>query len=337
MKVAVCYNQVPTQQPYGMPQDRLSEAGAETEARAVLDALRQLGHHPALIPLGDGIVSFTGKLHLLRPAVVFNLCEGFHGYSRHEMHVAGLFDLLGLPTTGSPAFTLGLTRDKARTKDLLVRHGIPTPGYHLIGPGRPLPRLSYRAPLIVKPAHEDASLSLTWQSVVTTEKSLKKQVALIHETYRQAALIEEFIEGREFNVALLGNNPCRVLPIAEIRFAPDLPRSIVSYQGKWQEDSADFKGTLPVCPAELNGHAKKTIEQVALKCWKLLGCRDYARVDIRWRSGVPYVLEMNANPDISPDAGLARAARCAGIEYPALIGGILDMAAARKGKDHEPA
>ena len=119
----------------------------------------------------------------------------------------------------------------------------------------------------------------------------------IHETYRQGALVEEYIDGREFNVALLGNTPFEVLPIQEIRFAIGLERPIVSYAGKWFEGSPEYAATEPICPARLGKKEELLVRDVALRAFKLLECRDYARVDIRLKDGVPYILEINANPD----------------------------------------
>jgi D-alanine-D-alanine ligase len=143
-------------------------------------------------------------------------------------------------------------------------------------------------------------------------------------------LVEEFIEGREINVAVIGNGPFEVLPLSEIRFHPELVRPIVSYEGKWLEQSQGYRGTQPVCPASLKSRDAMLIRDTALRASKLLECRDYARVDIRLRDGVPYILEVNANPDISPDAGLARCAAVAGMSYPQLVRRILEMTMQRR-------
>lgn len=335
MTIAVCYNRVPPKLHKGEAGDRISEKGAETEARAVGKALRELGHSAKLIPLGGDIGKFIDDLRTAGPSAVFNLCEGFWGDSRKEMHVAALFDLLGYAYTGAAPLCLGLTQDKVRTKDLLMRHGLPTPKYILVKMGEHFPKtrdLIY--PLIVKPRFEDASLGITLDSIVESEAALKRRIQYIHDTYRQGALVEEFIEGREINAAVLGNAPFEALPLSEIRFQPGLAHSIVSYNGKWLEDSAEYAGTEPVCPAPLKVKEEFLLRDVALRAYKILECRDYARVDIRLRNDVPYILEVNANPDISPGAGLARAARAAGLTYPKLIDRILQMALKRKEAVH---
>ncbi|MFA5517472.1 MAG: ATP-grasp domain-containing protein [Desulfuromonadales bacterium] len=331
MNVAVCFNRVPPKLFKGEASDRISEEGAESEARGVGQALKELGHQAVLVPLGADIEEFVADLRQVRPAIVFNLCEGFWGDSRKEMHVAALLDLLGYSYTGAPPLALGLTQDKVRTKDILVRHHLPTPNYILVKMGEQYPKtrdLTY--PLFIKPRFEDASLGISTESIVETERDLKRRIQYIHATYRQGALVEEYIEGREINAAIIGNAPFEALPLAEIRFHADLGRRIVSYDGKWREDSSEFVKTEPVCPAPLKAKEEFLLRDVALRAYKILECRDYARVDIRLRNGVPYILEINANPDISADAGLARAARVGGIAYPKFIERILNMALKRK-------
>ncbi|MDY0291658.1 MAG: ATP-grasp domain-containing protein [Desulfuromonadaceae bacterium] len=330
MNIAVCFNLAPAVPLYGEQQDHISEAGAELEAEAVVAALKLLGHTPTLVPLGAQISTFVGALVKLQPQLVFNLCEGFWGQSSREMHVAALLELLGLTHTGSPPLTLGLTQNKALTKDLLVRHKLPTPNYLLLEPGAALPQqLELSWPLIVKPCLEDASIGIGAESVVSDLRALLNRIAYIHAQYRQGALVEEFIAGREFNAAVIGDCALEALPVAEICFQSGLERQIVSYAGKWLEDSTAYVATAPVCPALVSAQEAEAIQAVALRACHLLGCRDYARVDIRMRDGIPYILEVNANPDISPDAGLARAAHAAGLEYPALIGRILELSLTR--------
>lgn len=335
MKIAVCFNRAPSQPVKGAGDDLISEQGAEKAACEVRLALEKRGYATRLLPLGADLPTFLTELRQLAPAAVFNLCEGFWGDSHQEMHVASLFELLQLPYTGAAPVCLGLTQDKVRTKDLLVRHHLPTPEYGVAKPGQHLLKTEHMAyPLIVKPRCEDASLGISPDSIVTSDKALRERVNYIHATYRQDALIEEFIEGRELNVAVLGDVRLEVLPVSEIVFDAGLPRPIVSYDGKWLENSQAFTGTRPACPAVLRHREEILIRDVALRACKILDCRDYARVDIRLRDGIPYILEVNANPDISPDAGLARSAKAAGLAYPVLVERILEMALQRKERRH---
>ena len=331
MNIAVCFNLVPPHTFRGEAIDRIAEQGAEHEARAVAAALTELGHKPTLVSLGQDITLFATELRNLQPDLVFNLCEAFWGESRKEMHVAALFDLLGITYTGAPPLSLGLTQDKARTKDLLSKHQLPTPKYYLVKLMEQAPRIKDLVyPLIVKPRWEDASQGISNESVVENEKKLLARIDYVHRTYHQGALVEEFIEGREINAAIIGNEHHEVLPLSEIKFHPDLAKPIVSYEGKWLEQSQQYKLTQPVCPAPLKTRSEMLLRDVALRAYKLLECRDYARVDFRLRDGVPYILEVNANPDISPDAGLARSARAANLSYAQLVARILAAASKRK-------
>lgn len=330
MNVAVCFNLVPPQASRGEAIDRIAEQGAEHEAQSVATALTELGHKPTLVALGDDIAAFVAELRRLQPDLAFNLCEAFWGDSRKEMHVTALFELISLTYTGASPLALGLTQDKARTKDLLSRHQLPTPKYCLVKLGGHYPRLKELVyPLIVKPRWEDASQGISNESVVDNEKALLARIDYVHKTYHQGALVEEFILGREINAAIIGNGPHEVLPLSEIKFHPDLAQPIVSYEGKWLEQSQQYKLTEPVCPAPLKMRSEMLLRDIALRAYKLLECRDYARVDFRLRDGVPYILEVNANPDISPDAGLARSARAAKLSYPQLIARLLALASKR--------
>lgn len=328
MKVAICYNLVPTQLRRGEAIDRLSEEGAAEEAQSVRQALLALGHTPQTIPLGVDIGAFVATLQSTAPDVVFNLCEGYWGDSSKELHIAALFELLGLPYTGSAPLCLGLTQDKALTKDILSRHSLATPPYQIVPAGGEMPvDHTLRFPLIVKPRSEDASLGVTAASVVTDATALARRIRYVHVTYQQDALVEEFIDGREFNAAIVGETP---LPLSEIVFQPGLRHAIVSYEGKWLTESDDYLRTIPACPADLPGALAERLQNLALQACRLFGCGDYARVDLRLRDDIPYILEINANPDISPEAGLARAAAAAGLPYPLLIERILARALQRK-------
>ncbi|MEZ4599004.1 MAG: ATP-grasp domain-containing protein [Syntrophotaleaceae bacterium] len=331
MKIAVCFNEAPTTVAKGEVIDLLSEQGARHEAEAVLDALKTLKHSIELVPLQEDINDFIAHLKNSGADLVFNICKGFWGDRRREMHLAALLDLLGLTYTGATPYCLGLSQDKARTKDLFSAHRLPTPPYALVRMGGHSPQAKNLGfPLIVKPRFEDASLGITEDSIVYNEKALLKRVRYVHEKYRQDALVEEFIEGRELNVSIFGNGHPEVLPISEIRFDSSLPFPIVSYSGKWVEDSREYDGTRPICPAPLRMREEFLIKDVALRAFKLLDCRDYARVDIRLRNGVPYILEVNAKPDITPEASLARSALSAGMTYPVFIGKLVDFAMKRK-------
>ncbi len=310
-----------------------------TRLDAVREALDSLGYRVKsqemngdLVPLIDQILSFGADL-------VFNLCEEFRGQARMEMHIAALLELLNIPFTGSSALVLGLSQDKGKTKSLLAQHGIPTPAYEVVpvGESPEATRLSF--PLIIKPLCEDASLGIGNDALVRDLPSLRHQVEKVHSLYHQPALVEEYIDGRELNVSILGNETLQLLPISEIDFStlpPGIPK-ICGYEAKWVESSEEFHHTIPLCPAFLPPEIEERTRTAAVRAYRVMGCRDYARVDIRLsRENIPFVLEINANPDISPDAGMTRSAKAGTIPYSELIGRIVDLAWARTQNPPQP-
>jgi len=297
--------------------DRISEAAVKDEAETVLLHLRQSGYRCQEYPLTD-ISRLVTDLRQ-PPDMIFNLCEGFNGKASLEMHVAALLELMEVPFTGNSAKTLGIAQDKSITKRLLTSEGIPTPRWTLYtGETNPQTK-GLRFPLIVKPSREDASLGISRENVVEQREKLESVVRNLYLRYRQPILIEEFIIGREFSVSLL---ECRgvlqILPISELSFQgldSDSP-PLVSYEAKWIEESPEYKGTPSVCPASLTEPSSKILRELARRTFRLLGGKDYGRVDFRMDfQGNPYVLEYNPNPDISPSAGYVRSLEAANISY----------------------
>ncbi len=303
--------------------DWASEAGVLESVEAVSDALLARGHAVRRSPVGSSPSELLGPLSRITPPdVVFNLFEGLSGVGRGESEIAGLVELLGHSLTGSPAECLALVRDKARTKWLLSGAGLSTPAFLLVAADEPvdgdqLDALLAQGPLIVKPAHEDASLGIGPESVVTQFEALLRQIERVRDRYGPV-LVEQFIVGREFNAALLAIDKPGLLPLAEIEFALDGPPGwqIVTYEAKWAAGSVADRGTPARCPAQVDATTAERIGKIALAAFRLTGCRDYARVDLRMDGqGRVYVLEVNANPDIGPTAGFARALRAGGWSY----------------------
>jgi D-alanine-D-alanine ligase len=308
--------------------DYVSEAEVEEQADAVQGALAKLGFDYRRFILGEDIEGFVRELKEYRPDVVINLCEAVFGDSHLEMDVPGILELLRVPYTGSPPLSLGLCQDKGLTKYLLMASGIPTPRFQVLEALEDWRGgLSY--PLFVKPLWEDASLGITKESYITKHEELEKRVEYIVHRYRQPALVEEYIGGRELNVAILGDKEPEALPVSEIVFEFSGEPKIVNYSAKWLKDSEEYAKTVPVCPARLKAGEKHRVEQTALQAYGVLHCRDYARIDIRLRQGISYVLEANPNPDISPDAGFARSLKTAGISYEGFIRRIISYALER--------
>lgn len=312
--------------------DNVGHTAVEIES-----ALAKIGFKTIVTPLkmrGDtSLDDFIREISKSKDAFIFNLCEAAFGKSSFEMHVAALLELYGLNYTGSGPLTLGLSLDKGLTKDILSSRDIMTPQYCILnGPPKKL-RRNMNFPLIVKPLREDASIGIDSGAVVHTMKEFRKRVEFIIDKFRQPAIAEEYVDGREFNVAVIGNGRgARALPPAELTFVdfpPGVPK-ICSYEAKWVTASPLYEKTVPVCPAEALPELEAELKETALKAYDIMGCRDYARVDMRLgEDGNLKVLEVNPNPDISEEAGLARASLAAGMDYQRFISGIVNIASER--------
>jgi D-alanine-D-alanine ligase len=300
------------------------------EVSAVEESLRRLGYNPHVLPVEHFNKDLVWTLCRMAPRFVFNLCEEINGDCELEMNVAGLLDLMGIPYTGSGPLALGLALNKMRVKQILRAAGIPVPRGFLCREGQPFrPRLPRRYPVIVKPVREDASLGINSRSVCHDLEQLERQVSYVHDAYQQDALVEEFLDGREFNVSVMGERELHVLAVSEIDFSrmqEGEPR-IVTYRAKWDEESEVFQATVPVCPAEVPPRLERRIRFLAVRSSRCIGCRDYARIDMRTDAGgTVHVLEVNPNPDLSPRAGFARAAEAAGLSYTDLVARITQSA-----------
>ena len=260
--------------------------------------------------------------------LAFNLCEGIDGVAELEPSVIAVLELFGVPYTGSSSWTTSLCLRKPIVNGMLDRAGVPVPRWASVRRGGAAPR-GVGFPAICKPAAEDASIGIEQRSVVRTTRALTARLDAMLERWDEV-MVQRYVDGREVNVGILGD---AVLPIAEIDFA-GMPRGIwriVSYRSKWDTGSAEDLGSLPRCPAPLPPRVATRVRSTALAAWRQVGGRGYGRVDMRIDpTGRPWVLEVNANPDIAPDAGLARMARVAGISYPALVRTVCELALERR-------
>jgi D-alanine-D-alanine ligase len=295
-----------------------SEELVEDMAREVYEALKSAGYWVTLLPLGKNLFEFFERIKREEIDVVINLCEGYLNQSRFEPSIAAVYEMLDLPFTGNDSLALAICQDKFKTKAILRALGLPTPHGQLVS--SPEEKINLPFPLIVKPACEDASVGINLNSVVDNEEALRLRIEEIVKKYQQPALVEEFIDGREFNVALLGieGQGVQALPVSEIDFSslPENTPRICCYEAKWFEDHELYQATPPVCPARINDRLRRKLQSLAVAAFKAMGCRDYARVDLRLSSrGEPYILEVNPNPDISLNAGYARALRAASLPY----------------------
>jgi D-alanine-D-alanine ligase len=322
-----------------IPNDLYAEWDTIETVNAVKAALEER-HRVVLIEANE---SAYQKLLEFRPDFAFNIAEGLYGVSR-ESQIPAILEMLQIPYSGSDPLTLAVCLDKSRTKEILSYHGIPTPNFAVIRSPHELEDIRVRYPAMVKPLHEGSSKGIFDSCIAHTKEELKREIMRIASRYSEPALVEDFLPGREFTVAILGNGgSVRVLPIVEIRFdsLPAGVNHIYSYEAKWVWDRADHPLDIFQCPAKLHSTLKAKIEHICKESYRILNCRDWARIDVRLdRNGNPQVIELNPLPGILPNpqdnSCYPKAARAAGIQYNELINTVLDIAMARyEGFGHE--
>jgi D-alanine-D-alanine ligase len=312
MKIAILY-------------DGLSAVSADqlivTTVDAVAAELAAEGNEVILIAASPK-AQWIERLRKARVDLVFNLCESIDGVAALEPPVISVLELLNLPYSGSSSWTTSLCLRKHIVNASLERVGLPVPKFAVVRRGGAIPSVGF--PAICKPAAEDASIGIEQRSVVRTTRELTARVGAMLERWDEI-VVQRYIEGREVNVGILGD---LTLPIAEIDFG-HMPKGmwrIVTYRSKWETGSDEDLGSAPCCPARLPAGVATQLRKVAVAAWRLVGGAGYGRVDFRIdERGRPWILEVNANPDIAPDAGLARMARVAGIEYGALVRRICEL------------
>jgi D-alanine-D-alanine ligase len=301
-------------------------------ASALSEALTRGDTHAEPLAIEGDRLDFVDALRRLQPDLVINLCESMAADSRGEMVIPCMLDLLGLPYTGSPALSLGLALHKHKAKELLRARGISTPPFAVIERLEDALAVDLPYPLIVKPAREDASVGVDFDSVVYDRAGLARVAEEVLRTFQQPALVEQFIPGREIYVPLLGNTPRHSLPLTEIVFGKAFENrpNIVSYKAKWEEDSPECRDS-PALPCQLEDSAMEArLVRTAMEAFTALDCLDYGRVDLRVSpEGVPYVIDINPNCDLHPAAGFAKAAAAAGMDYPTLAARIVEIALER--------
>lgn len=276
------------------------------------------------------------KFREVKPDIVFNIAEGAFGVSR-EAQIPAMLDMLQIPYTGSDALTLAICLDKARTKEILSYYKVPTAKFFVADSVDNAENHNLNFPMIVKPVSEGSGKGIFTSSFVNNKNELKREIERITSEYYQSALVEEFLSGREFTVAILGNNgDARVLPAIEIRY-DKYPEGVVplySYEAKWILDTKENKFDVFDCPARVDGELEKKINKVCLDTYRVLKCRDWSRIDLRLdKNGEPNIIEINPLPGIIPDpnenSSFPKAARAAGIEYNDMINSVLASAIKR--------
>ncbi len=297
-----------------------------TQVDAIERSLNILGYRPVVIPFTKDLPLFIDRLKRESVQMVFNLCETVDEDATLCGHPAAVLELLGVPFTGSPSMSLMISTDKMLTKQVVQSSGILTPESVLLNNPTDLNSDVLKFPVIIKPQFEDASIGIDQSSVFTNQQDLKQRINDFIVRFG-SVIIEEYIDGREFNVSLMGYPSLAPLPLAEIDFRqlPENLYHIVGYRAKWDPTSLEYHNTRRIFPENLSPQLQKKIEDTAALCSRLLRIRDYGRIDMRvdHQENI-YVLEANANPCLSPDSGFAAASQKSGLSYDQMVATIIE-------------
>jgi D-alanine-D-alanine ligase len=328
-KVLILYNQpvLPADHP-----EAESERSVIDTADDLALILREARHAVTTLGLGADPAALFQTLRTEQPDVVFNLYEGTADRPETETYVAGILDWCGVPYTGSPPAALALARAKHTTKYLLQGAGLPTARFQVVH-ALPAPPSGIPFPVIVKPAEQDASVGIDQASVCTDESQLQKRVAQMLDAYGPPVLVEEYIPGREFNVAVIELPELQAMPPTELVVPEQQPGvwSILTYDGKWKPGSIEYEKEAPLYPKDLDARKLDELHQLAEAAYRLVGCRDYARVDFRMNpTGQLFILEVNPNPEIRPQSGFASCLRTLDVAYVDFLVRLVSHAAARR-------
>jgi D-alanine-D-alanine ligase len=313
------------------------DAESESEVVAVSEfvalTLAQAGFAVSRLGVPSNIGGLLRQLEARRPDAVFNLFEGIPGQNESEAGLASLLQGLGIPFTGSPAQAIHLARNKPLTKALLQGAGLSTPAFEVVE-RLPLASLPRHWPLFVKPGLEDASIGIDQNSVVRGQEQLAARVGHLLENYGPPVLIEDYIPGREFNVSVIesADSKLQVMPLCEIRFNQGDGSSwpIMTYDAKWRPETREYQATPRHFTKDVEPNLAEALSELARRAFRLLGCRDYARVDFRVSpAGKPYIIEVNPNPSIHPEAGLPAAVTAGGLTHARFIVQLAHAALAR--------
>lgn len=294
----------------------------------VLTTLRNNDHKVEILGVAENLSVIKDKITEFNPNIVFNLLEEFQGEAIFDQNVVSYLELLGMPYTGTNPKGLMIGRDKALSKKILAYHKIGTPKFQVFPRNKRKKKVLIKSyPLIVKCLTEEASLGISQASIVHTEDKLKERVAFIHEKYRTDAIAEQFVEGREFFVGVLGNYAFEALPVWELTFdqAENPEKEFYTANAKFNEKYRKKKG-ISTGKAKISEELELELQTVAKKSFKSLGLSGYARMDMRVDdAGKIYVLEVNPNPDISEADDFAQSAKKAGYSYGELLNKIIKL------------
>ena len=300
----------------------------ETEAN-VMAALKELGHIPEHLAIFDDVDLVRQKMESFQPDVLFNLVEQFKNNPGFDQNIVSLLEMQGVPFTGCGSTGLTLCKHKGISKKILGHHGILTPNFVVIPRGQRIggPR-QLKFPILVKPVKEEASYGISRNSFVETEEQFRERIAFIHEKHKSDAIAEEYIEGREIYVSIMGNTRLTVFPLRELVFKevpPNEPR-IATYKAKWDEKYRKRWGLEGQFAENLDPALVKEIEKMCKDTYRLLTIDGYARIDLRLTAdNKPYFIEANPNPHLAADEDFAQSALKAGLKYPQLIQAVIGL------------
>ncbi len=331
-QVAVLYNK-DRQVTQGDPQDLLAIQCTITATQNLFKALSGLGYPVVKIPVRGNLKELENKLSSFSPqqTFIFNNCDGFNGNNMGAVQVIRLVEQMGFGHTGASADSIELCTNKPLCKENLLHFGVPTPHYQVFERAEGDFQLEF--PVIVKPSVEDASMGIDLGSVVCNREDLFRRVAYVTREYQQPAMVEQFIAGRELAVAMWGNEILEILPISEDDYSAisNPLEHLLTYESKWKPDSPYFQNIAARVPAELTSREEQVVQKVARDSFRAVGLRDFGRVDMRFFNGIPYVIDINELPDLSPDAGFWNSVHAAGFTYPQMVERILINGLKREG------
>ncbi|HYM82389.1 MAG TPA: ATP-grasp domain-containing protein [Candidatus Limnocylindria bacterium] len=305
----------------------------DDDIQEIYETLKKAGHNPVYLRL-DGTPESLIELAGTESDLIFNLVESFGGDDRKDTNVAAVLELLGRKFTGAGSSGLFLAQDKALAKKIFTFHGIHTPYFTTVYRGRIEHSHDIEFPVIVKPAREDGSIGIHFGAVCGSIKELMERIDYIHAQFDSPALIEEFIEGRELYVGVLGNGDPEALPVVELDLSqlPEGTPKIAGAEVKWEEDTEAYQRTKPFIPDDLDEATVTKLQETAVQAFQALQLRDYGRIDFRLAAdGTVHVLEVNPNPHLLPTAEFVMAAKESGRSHVELIGELVDLAMARYG------
>ena len=305
--------------PPGRENETLSDGEIVESALEIKAVLEESGYSAEIVDLGKDRISSLRKFDW-----IFNLAETIAGFPLADFEVTGMMEAMGLLFTGSSSATLEDCLDKPTAKSIMRQSGILTPEYEVIDPGcKVITSLDF--PLIVKPVHEDGGVGIFDDSIVSTPDELERRVDRIHNIFSQAALVEEFIDGRDFKASILGNGErIEVMPISECIYLDPGETKILTFDANWVESTRAYQTVYTRCPCEIEETIAQNLASIAIDVYNLMNCRDYARIDFRLKEKTPYVLEVNPNPCINPSgSGFVTACKAVGLSYADIINRIL--------------